>query len=117
MGPGAGSSGAESFLEEQSAAERFEQQLADAISFGIVPDPVAGAHFLEETHSAKSLAGFLVAWKKPWTIAHRIGWLVVYKIAPPSAIPKLVPYFAPSTRTLYPPRLFICPFSSLQSSF
>ena len=40
-------------------------------------------------------------------IAHRIEWLVVYEIAIARAEPKLAPYLAPSTRTLYA-RPFIC---------
>src|ERR1700676_5584632 len=43
----------------------------------------------------------------PWMIAHRIEWLVVYEIAIARAEPKLAPYLAPSTRTLYA-RPFIC---------
>jgi len=47
-------------------------------------------------------------------IAQRIEWLVVYEMAIARAVPKLAPYFAPSTRTLYRPRLFIwCTPSSI----
>jgi hypothetical protein len=41
-----------------------------------------------------------------WIIP-RIEWLVVYEIAVARAEPKLTPYLAPSTRTLYA-RPFIC---------